>query len=211
MHNQIIELLNSKIPSSNAIVNELVAAVGQQSVTVDSASILEVCSTLKTSPDFKFNVLQAITATDYSDRIELSYIVASYEKNLELILKVKLPRFLDDGTNQNIPKINSVVSVWSSANFQEREAFDMIGVNFVGHPDLRRILCPYDWEGFPLRKDYIVQEKYLGMIVNPPEKNNTNDQMFAKRLREELGDPKRVSGSWKERSVGTDASAKDGE
>ena len=210
MHNQIVTFLNSSVPGCNAVVNAQVAVVGDQSITVESAHILEVCKALKNSSEFAFNVLQVISGTDYADRIEVSYILASYSKNLELILKAKLPR----GDKNNLPKINSVVSVWNAANFLERETYDMNGVDFVGHPDLRRILCPYDWDGHPLRKDYIVQEKYLDMVVDPPAKNNTEDQMFGKRLKEELGDPKRVSASWKDRSAGTDAEAdeaKDGE
>ena len=209
MHNQIVQFLNNTISGCNAVINAPVAVVGDQSITIEAATILEACRALKSSPEFAFNILQVITGTDYADRIEVSYILASFSKNLELILKVKLPR----GDKNNLPKINSVVSVWSAANFQERETYDMIGVEFVGHPDFRRILCPYDWDGHPLRKDYIVQEKYLDMVVDPPAKNNTDDQMFGKRLKEELGDPKRVSASWKDNSAGTDdaAEAKDGE
>jgi len=188
-------------------VNELVANVGDKSVTVDSAKIKEVCEALKTSPDFQMNVLQAVSAVDYADRIEVNYILASFILNTELILKAKLPR----GDKNNLPKINSVVSVWNAANFQEREAYDMMGIEFVGHPDLRRILCPYDWDGFPLRKDYVVQEKYLDMVVDPPGKNNTDDQMFGKRLKEELGNPKLVSASWRDSSTGESEEAKDGE
>jgi NADH-quinone oxidoreductase subunit C len=205
MHSQIAELLNKSVPGCNAVVNELVANVGDKSITVEAANIFDVCKTLKTSAEYDFNVLQVITGTDYSDRIELSYILASFTKNHELILKAKLPR----GDKNNLPKINSVVALWSAANFQERETYDMIGVDFVGHPDLRRVLCPYDWDGHPLRKDYVVQEKYLDMVVDPPGKNNTDDQMFGKRLKEEIGDPKRVSASWK--SDDDAEEAKDGE
>lgn len=208
MHNQIAEFLNKTVAGCNAVINAPVAVVGDQSITVEAANILEVCRALKTSPEFAFNVLQVITGTDYSDRIEVTYVLASYSKNLELLLKAKLPR----GDKNNLPKINSVVSVWSAANFQERETYDMIGVDFVGHPDFRRILCPYDWDGHPLRKDYVVQEKYLDMVVDPPAKNNTDDQMFGKRLKEELGDPKRVSASWKDNTAGDETvEAKDGE
>jgi NADH-quinone oxidoreductase subunit C len=206
MHNQIIEFLNKTVPASKAVLN-LPVTVGDKTITVEAESILEVCQHLKSSSDFDFNVLQVITGTDYTDRLELSYILASFTKNLEVILKVKLPR----GDKNNLPKIQSVTSVWSAANFQERETFDMIGVDFTGHPDLRRILCPYDWDGHPLRRDYIVQEKYLDMVVNPPEKNNTADQIFGKRLKEELGDPKRVSNSWKDRASEDSAEEKDGE
>lgn len=211
MHNQIAEFLNRNVPGCNAVINAPVAVVGDQSITVNASTILEVCHALKSSLEFAFNVLQVISGTDYPDRIEVSYILASYSKNLELILKVKLPRFEGADAKNNLPKINSVVSVWSAANFQERETYDMIGVEFVGHPDFRRILCPDDWEGHPLRKDYIVQAKYLDMVVDPPAKNNTADQMFGKRLKEELGDPKRVSASWKDNTAGADAEEKDGE
>lgn len=207
MHNQVADYLNKNVSGANAVINELVAAVGDKSITVEASKILEVCSALKNSPEFEMNVLQVITGTDYSDRIEVSYILASFIKNTELILKAKLPR----GDKFNLPKINSVVSLWSAANFLERETYDMIGVEFVGHPDPRRILCPYDWDGHPLRKDYVVQEKYLDMVVDPPGKNNTEDQMFGKRLKEELGDPKRVSASWKDNTAPDAEDAKDGE
>lgn len=203
MHSQIAETLNKAVPGCNARVNE--ATVGDKSITVESAHILEVCRTMKNCSNHEFNVLQVITGTDYPDRIELTYVLASFTKNLELLLKTNLPR----GDKNNLPKINSVVSVWNAANFQERETYDMIGVDFIGHPDLRRILCPYDWDGHPLRRDYVVQEKYLDMVVDPPGKNNTDDQLFGKRLKEELGDPKRVSASWKSDDGAEEA--KDGE
>jgi len=205
MHNQIADYLNKSVAGCNAKVNEV--TIGDKSITIDSSFILEACRALKNSNEFEFNVLQVITGTDYADKIELSYILASFTKNLELILKVNLPR----GDKSNLPKVNSVVSVWSAANFQERETYDMIGVDFVGHPDLRRILCPYDWDGHPLRRDYVVQEKYLDMVVNPPGKNNTDDQLFGKRLKEQMGDPKKVSASWKDSSAGEETEAKDGE
>lgn len=207
MHNQVVEFINKAVPGANAVVNELVANAGDKSVTVEAGLIREVCHALKTSPEFQMNVLQVISAVDFKDRIELNYILASFIQNTELILKVKLPR----GDKNNLPKINSVVSVWNAANFQEREAYDMMGIEFVGHPDLRRILCPYDWDGFPLRKDYVVQEKYLDMVVNPPGKNNTDDQLFGRRLKDQIGDPKLVSASWKDSSGGDAEEAKDGE
>lgn len=208
MHNQTAETINRLVPGSNAVAN--IATVGDSSITVQAENILEVCRALKAEG---YNVLQAITATDYPDRIELTYILADFTKNLELLLKANVSRGDGSGNNKDsLAKINSVVSVWNAANFQEREAYDMMGVNFVGHPDLRRVLTPDDWIGYPLRKDYVVQEKYLDMLVNPPSKINTEDHMFGKKLKEQIGDPKKVSASWKDSSGGDDAEeAKDGE
>lgn len=193
MHNQIAETLNRVVSGANAVVNT--ATIGDSSITVDSGKILDVCKTLKSEG---FNVLQVITGCDYADRIELTYILADYTKNLELLVKTALPRGDGNGNNrETLPKIDSVVSVWNAANFQERETYDMMGVSFVGHPDHRRILTPDDWQGYPLRKDYVVQEKYLDMLVNPPNKINTEDHFFGKKLKAEIGDPKKVSASWK--------------
>ena len=197
MHNQIAEKINSLVSGASAVVNSP-ATVGDSSITVEAGLILEICKALKNEG---YNVLQCITATDYADRIELTYVLADFTKNLELLLKANLGRGDGNGNNKDtLPKINSVVSVWNAANFQEREAYDMMGVNFVGHPDLRRILTPDDWQGYPLRKDYIVQEKYLDMVVNPAHKINHDDHLFGKRLKEEIGDPKKVSASWKDSS-----------
>lgn len=186
MHNEIVSFLNSKVSGANASAH--IAELGDSSIMVDSSKLHQVCEALKNS-QWDFNVLQVITGTDYSDRIEVSYILASFTNNHELILKVKLPR-------EN-PSVESVVDLWKAANFQERECFDMLGVNFKNHPDLRRVLCPEDWQGFPLRKDYVVQEKYMDMTVNPAHKINSRDFFFYKEIQQKMGDPKKVAFSWK--------------
>lgn len=190
MHNELASWINGKVSGANATVNT--PENGDASITVEAAKILDICNALKDG-EHEYNVLQVISGVDYKDYLELVYVIASFTKNTELLLKVKLDR----GTNDNLPTIDSVTSVWSSANWQEREAFDMIGVTFNGHPDHRRILTPDDWEGHPLRKDYVVQEKYHDMVVNPEHKINTDDHMFMKRLKETHSDPKKVTGSWK--------------
>lgn len=190
MHNEIAEHLNKTVVGCNAEVRT--AEVGDSSLFVEPTHILETCTALKVS-DWQFNVLQVITGCDYPDRIEVSYILASFIKNHEIILKVKLPK----SSPTDIPEIESVCSLWNAANFLERECYDMVGVKFNNHPDHRRILCPDDWEGFPLRKDYVVQEKYLGMTVNPENKINNADHFFFKKIQEAAEDPKKVSHSWK--------------
>ena len=203
MLNQICDFINKTTANASAIVNA--PEKGDHSITIKSESILEVANTLKTSSEFEFNVLQVITGTDYlaAGEIELTYVLASFTKNLELLLKVRLPR----GDKSNLPKINSVVSVWRAANYQEREAYDMIGVTFVGHPDHRRILTPDDWDGHPLRHDYIVQPIYRDMVVNPAHKVNSEDHFFFKKVKASM-DPKLVVNSWKsgdDDSAGTEA------
>ena len=77
-------------------------------------------------------------------------------------MRVELPRLQANGA---LPEIPTVSTIWQTANWHEREAYDLVGVHFVGHPDLTRILMPADWEGHPLRKDYVEAEKYHGIQV----------------------------------------------
>ena len=170
MHNEWASYINEKVPGSNAVAN--IAEVGDSSISISSEKLLEVCEILKTG-EHEFNVLQVVTGCDYPEenKIEVSYILASFTKNTELILKAALDR-------EGALEIDSVCSVWSSANFLERETYDMLGVTFKGHPDHRRILCPEDWEGFPLRKDYTPSETYNGMTINPVHKMNIGEREF---------------------------------
>lgn len=190
MHSEWASFINSKVSAANATVKS--AEVGDSSIIVEASSILAVCEALKYG-EHEFNVLQVITGCDFGEYIEVSYILASYSKNSELILKVKLPK---TSAHAEV-EIESVTSVWRAANFQERECYDMMGVRFSNHPDFRRILCPDDWVGFPLRRDYEVQKEWQGIEVNPAHKNNTYDQQFGAKLQADVEDPKQVSVSWK--------------
>ncbi len=112
-------------------------------------SLLRVCEFLRDTPGLRFNYLSDVTALDHypsEPRFEAVYHLYSVETNQRLRLKVRL-----GGDN---PRVASVVPVWPGANAFEREAYDLFGVYFEGHPDLRRIVLPEDWEGYPLRKDY---------------------------------------------------------
>ncbi len=172
MFDELLSDLKAKFPSVSIELDK--REVGDSVLIVDAASLFEVSQYLKESTRWDFNVLQVITGHDLPpDFIAVTYILASYRQNSELLLRVKLGR-------QN-PKVKSVVPLWPAANFQERECYDMLGVQFEGHPDLRRILCPEDWEGFPLRKDYKAAESYNGMEIYPQEKLNLADRQFGKK------------------------------
>jgi NADH-quinone oxidoreductase subunit C len=122
---------------------------GELTLEITPAKIVSVCGFLKY--DQKFIRLSSVTAVDRypaEPRFELVYHLHSIERNERLRLKCRLY-----GTD---PVIESVTSVWRSANWYEREVFDLFGIQFLNHPDLRRIMMPEDWEGHPLRKDYPV-------------------------------------------------------
>jgi NADH-quinone oxidoreductase subunit C len=130
------------------------------SITIAADKILDVCNTLHQHPDLYFDSLSCLTALDNGKEagtMEVIYNLYSIPFNHHLMLKVVLPR-------EN-PAIESVTSIWRTANWHEREAFDMYGIIFKNHPDLRRILMPADWEGFPLRKNYEHQETYRDIKV----------------------------------------------
>lgn len=111
--------------------------------------IPEVCRYLKTDPDLKFNFLSCITACDYLGkrevRFEVIYLLFSILNHYRIILKTRV------NENEEIP---TLTSLWSTADWQEREVYDMFGIKFTGHPDLRRILMDDDWVGYPQRKDF---------------------------------------------------------
>ncbi len=122
---------------------------GELTLEIVPAKIASICGFLKY--DQKFVRLSTVTAVDRypaEPRFEVVYHLHSVERNERLRLKSRLP-----GAD---PQIESVTSVWRSANWYEREVFDLFGIRFLNHPDLRRIMLPDDWEGHPLRKDYPV-------------------------------------------------------
>ena len=128
-------------------IGEAVEFIGQLSVRVDSQRIVEVCDFLRSDPDTAFNYLSDLTCVHFPDHreapFEIVYNLFSIEANERVRLKVT--------TSESV---ESVTGVWPAANWMEREIFDLFGVTFKNHPDLRRLLLPPDWEGYPLRKDF---------------------------------------------------------
>ena len=121
-------------------------------IVVGRAAIREAGAILRDDRELQFNFLSDITCVDWypnEPRFDVAYHLLSIPRHERLRLKVKLGG--DD------PSLESITSVWPSANFFEREVYDLFGVRFSGHPNLRRIMMPEDWEGHPLRKDYPVE------------------------------------------------------
>lgn len=137
--------------------------------------VAEVCQFLKTDSVLELNYCNSITAIDYFDadpkkqaklgeepHICVVYHLSSITKKHTMVLKTRLPRWADDEPGK-LPVVPSVAGVWRTADWHEREVYDLSGVHFEGHPDLRRILCPEDWVGYPLRKDYEMPLEYHGI------------------------------------------------
>jgi NADH-quinone oxidoreductase subunit C len=138
-------------------VRDLKGEVLEPYLTVDASAIVEVCRFLRDGAALKFEVLSDLTALDWpkEEKIQVVYHLFSYSLNHQIVLKVDLPR--------DNPKVATVEGVWKVANWFEREVYDLFGVIFDGHTDLRRIMLPEDWLGHPLRKDYVEQEEYDGI------------------------------------------------
>jgi NADH-quinone oxidoreductase subunit C len=121
-------------------------------ILIDGYALRDACGVLRDYPDCPFNYLSDVTCVDRypsEPRFEVVYHLLSISKKERVRLKVRL----DSGS----PALESVTSVWPSANYFEREVFDLFGIRFNGHPYLVRLLMPEDWEGHPLRKDYPVE------------------------------------------------------
>ena len=131
------------------VVSEVIEFRGETTVVVPRAQLQRVAAHLASEPFLYFAFLSDITTVDrfpIEPRFEVNYHIVSLDRRERLRLKVKL--------NGSDPTVHSVTGVWPTANWHERENYDLFGIRFEGHPDLRRILMPDDWEGYPLRKDY---------------------------------------------------------
>ncbi len=141
----ILTKLTEKFPQS---VLESAEFRAELTIVVKGEDIVSICTYLRDDAKLRFNFLSDLTAVDRlgrKPRFDVVYHLYSLEKNHRVRLKVGVDE------NESVP---SVTSVWGNANWYEREVFDLFGIKFDNHPDLRRILMPDDWEGHPLRKDF---------------------------------------------------------
>lgn len=154
---EIKKLIVQGIP--NAIVGEDLEST-PKALLIDASKIKDVCTFIHAHEQTYFDSLSCLTGLDNGEEqgtIEVIYSLYSIPHDLHLTLKVVLDR--------KDPQIDSVTDIWKAADWHEREAYDLLGIQFNNHPDLRRILLPNDWVGHPLRKDYQEQEQYHDVKV----------------------------------------------
>jgi NADH-quinone oxidoreductase subunit C len=142
-----VDLLQENFPEE---VVEVVEFRGDTTIVVKPERLRDICLALRDGRDTSFKYLSMIAGVDnlpQSPRFAVVYNLYSHKFHNRVTLKTYL-------ANDSAPAVDSVVPVWNTANWHEREVYDMMGIRFHGHPDLRRILMPHDWVGHPQRKDY---------------------------------------------------------
>jgi NADH-quinone oxidoreductase subunit C len=166
----LIESLGRVVPGASY---EIGTSIDFPTIYVPPARLVETCAALRETADLRFDFLVEVTAVDYlprDPRYEVVYHLVSTSNRLRLRLKVRVP----DGGG-----VPTVMSVWPAAAWPEREVWDMFGISINGHPDLRRLLMPEDWEGHPQRKDYPVQIRQPPKMYEPLQ---ISEEEFRKNL-----------------------------
>ena len=156
----VIEILQSAVPGA---AYEVGLSVDMPTIYVPAEHLVATCGVLRDLPTLQFNVLVEVTAADYlprEPRYEVVYHLLSVANRQRLRVKVRV------GTNGSLP---TVQGIWRGAGWPEREVWDMFGIVFDNHGDLRRLLMPEDWEGHPARKDYPVQIRKAAQTYEPLE------------------------------------------
>jgi len=163
MNFENIKKMLAGVFGNDIIVKEQTTGL-QPALYIAADRIKEVCLWLRDSPETYFDFLSNLTAVDNlpENSFTVVYHLCSIPYQLQLTLKVEL---IADRSLDNLPALPSVSAVWRTAEWHEREAYDLMGIFFTEHPDLRRILLPDDWEGFPLRKDYQDADQYHGINI----------------------------------------------
>lgn len=147
------------------IIGEETAGL-QPAFLIVKKAIADVCLFLRDDEELHFDFLSSVSGVDYGPedgRFAVVYHLASIPFKTQLTLKVYFPAA--ERSEDHLPSLPSLIQVYKSADWHERETYDFYGIHFEGHPDLRRILLPDDWEGFPLRKDYKNAETYKGIKI----------------------------------------------
>jgi len=171
-YNEIKELIIARFGA--AIITGENPQGSQPFLIIKTEQIAVVCQELFQNPLTYFDYLACITGLDNGPEVgtlEVIYHLYSIPYDHHLTLKIITERLTPAG---DLPVVPTVSHIWRTADWHEREAYDLVGINFAGHPDLRRILCAADWEGHPLRRDYELQEYYHGIKVQYDNHNEAN-------------------------------------
>ncbi len=153
---EIFDLLKSEF--GDAVLEAKPDAVVDPYIVLAPARLAGICKFLRDDGRLLFDYMMCQSGVDYNNgTLGSIYHLSSMKLRHKVILRVVVSK--DD------PTVPSVTPIWGAANWMERETYDLLGIVYQGHPDLRRILLPYDWEGYPLRKDYKVPEFYNGMKI----------------------------------------------
>ncbi|MDK9700737.1 MAG: NADH-quinone oxidoreductase subunit C, partial [bacterium] len=137
------------------------ALASEKAVLLTPEHFKIVCNTLRTNEQARFDQMHCVSGVDRKTHLEVVYHLFAFSRNERLIIKKRIPR--------DKPETASITDLWPAAEWHEREIYDLFGIIFYGHPDLRRILLPDDWEGHPLLKDYVHAEFYNGMRIDATE------------------------------------------
>lgn len=154
---EILEYLSGQFPKTE--FEAVQGDVGPMRIKLPFSAIKDVAKVLRDDDQLQFNTLMCLSGLHYpkEEEMGITYHLNSTLLRHSLAINVRVPA-------EN-PELPSVEQIWKTANWHEREAYDMFGIIFTDHPDLSRILCPKDWEGHPLRKDYVQQETYRGITT----------------------------------------------
>ena len=165
----------------NGAVLEALEFLGQLSIRIDPSRLVQVCEALKNDQQTPFNYLSDLTCVHYPDNISAPFEVVYNLYSISANERVRLKATVNAGEG-----VESVTGLWPSANWLEREVFDLFGINFINHPDLRRILLPPDWKGHPLRKDYPLEFVENNWTENhlPEFTEVQREQLEQRRVRE---------------------------
>lgn len=161
---RVEQRLRERFPSAS-LERQTGDAVRDHTLVVPASSLVEVCTFLRDDPELDFAMLSWLGGVDrlpQAPRFEVVYSLLSLSQNVRFTLKVRV--------SEEQPRLATVVGVWPTANWHEREAYDFYGIEFIGHPDLTRILLPEDWVGWPLRKDSPLGYEEVAFTHNTPNR-----------------------------------------
>jgi NADH-quinone oxidoreductase subunit C len=159
-----IKTIITRVFGTDSVLSEDHSSL-QPSLTIKTELIADVCLLLRDHPETYFDFLSCLSAIDYGiekNMLGIVYHLASIPYKNIFVLKISMP-FDRAG---DLPEVPTVSNVWRTADWHEREAYDLMGIRFTAHPDLRRILCVEGWEGHPLRKDYRTAEEFNGIKID---------------------------------------------